>query len=279
MKVEIKELSDISGDVTVAQRKGKIMCYFELKMTLKWKGDVSGDTNKAEGKLVIPEVEHDSFRDDYEITVSASETNAASRKVEEWIRANARPAVRQVIRKYFEEVFTAHNVGANVKQQSPVTQPPPQAKVAVAAKKAPAATSTGGSKSTIEWRIQWRVPVEDLFAVLMNEQRASMYTRAPAKIDPRTGGGFEFLGGVISGYFAEVSHPNKIVMQWRLASWPTGVFSSVVMVLKKDEAAVTILEFAQAGIPEGEVEGVKQGWMVNFFDPIKMICGYAMEFL
>ena len=90
---------------------------------------------------------------------------------------------------------------------------------------------------------------------------------------------FEFLGGTISGYFVEVDHPKKLSMQWRLSSWKTGLFSTVVIVMTTEERGVTRMEFAQMGIPDGELDRVKQGWNVNFWEPIKIMFGFPMEFL
>jgi activator of HSP90 ATPase len=280
--ITAKEISDISGDCTVAQRKGKIMCYFGIKLTIKWKATVAGASKAAEGKLAIEEVEHENYKDDYDVAVSTTENDAASEKAAQWLRGTGRKVVRSTIQQYFDEVFAQHKVGSNVSGS-----PPPQGSPAKMASAAPAAaapkpaapSAPSGGASSLQWKMQWRVPAEELFLVLTDEQRASVYTRAPAKIDPRAGGTFEFLGGVISGYYVDVQRPNKLTMQWRLSSWPSGIFSSVVIVLTKEEAAVTILEFAQAGIPSGEYERVKQGWQVNFFDPIKMIFGFSMEYM
>ena len=62
----------------------------------------------------------------------------------------------------------------------------------------------------------WRVPPAELWGVLTDQGRATAYTRAPAKIDPRPTGAFEFMGGAMSGYYVEVEHPTKLTMQWRL---------------------------------------------------------------
>jgi len=278
MKLSIKEVSDVSGDVTVAQRKGKIMCYFELKLTLKWQGKVDGVA--VDGKLTMPEIEHDNFAGSFEINVTCTDSNAASKKAEEWIRSNARSMVRGEIKKYFEELFKTHQVGTMVpsKQSSSSVSTAPVAKPAAPKPSTPVA-STSGSSNSFSWTMQWRVPIDELFSILMNDARASIYTRAPAKINPQTNGTFEFLGGVITGVYSNVQAPTEISMQWRLSSWSSGVFSSVVMKLSKEEPAVTRLEFAQAGIPSGELERVQQGWRVNFFDAIKMVFGFGMEYL
>ncbi|KAH9589449.1 Activator of Hsp90 ATPase [Trypanosoma melophagium] len=277
VNLRIKEVSEITGDVTVAQRKGKMMCYFELKLTLKWTG---GD--KVSGSLTVPEVDHDNFREEYDVTVSVTDNDAASQKAETLVRSKGRSVVRNVITSYFNELFEAYHIGKNVKNASVLPPPPTKAtgKDTDNTKSGAAEKETLGATATnFSWNMRWRIPVEELFTALMNEQRASVYTRSLAKIDPRSGGTFEYLGGVITGYFVEVVPNEKIKMQWRLRSWPSGIHSSVVMSLRKEEPGVTLLEFAQVGIPEGELQSVQEGWRANFFDAIKMVFGYSMEYI
>ncbi|KEG12153.1 putative activator of 90 kDa heat shock protein ATPase 1-like [Trypanosoma grayi] len=277
------EVSEISGDVTVAQRKGKMMCYFELKLTIKWAG--GGDVT---GRLTLPEVDHDNFRGEYDIVVSTTDGDAASQKADALMRSKGRAAVRAVIADYFNQLFETYQIGKNLKNASSLPPPPPPpastekqaASTGGSAKGGSAAAQSPDSMATnFSWHMRWRVPAEELFMVLMNEQRASVYTRCPAKIDPRSGGTFEFLNGVITGYFVEVVPNEKVKMQWRLQGWPSGVHSSVVMALKKEEPGVSLLEFAQVGIPEGELLSVQEGWKANFFDAIKMVFGFSMEYI
>lgn len=54
--IEIIELDKISGDSNVSQRKGKVICYFDLN--LKFKGQVTPKDNAAEPQtftVTIPE--------------------------------------------------------------------------------------------------------------------------------------------------------------------------------------------------------------------------------
>lgn len=278
LELRSTEVSEISGDVTVAQRKGKMMCYFELQLTVKWTAG-GGVT----GKLVVPEVDHDTFRTEYDITISSTDNDEQSQKAEALLRSKGRFALRDLVTGYFNELFETYHIGQNLKNASSLPQKTTP-KESCTSKGDVKDKNTGTAASDIEaksfsWRMRWRVPVEELFTVLMNEERASVYTRAPAKIDPRSSGIFEFLGGVITGYFVEVVPNAMIKMQWRLRSWPTGVHSSVVMALKKEEPCLTMLEFAQVGIPEGELKVVQEGWKANFFDAIKMMFGFSVEYV
>lgn len=287
MSVTAKEISDISGDVTVAQRKGKIMCYFDIKLTLKYKAKADGET--GEGKVSAPEIDHDCFREDFDLTVTATDSKPVSKRAEQWMRDMGRGVIRNVIRQYFEELFVQHNVGKYLQKAGPAAGSVPSSvqpvskssgsPVSTAPAAPPAAKPAAGaaSKTTLSWKLEWRCPVEELWQVLTDAGRATHYTRAPAKIDPRASGTFEYLGGLISGYYVDVAPFEKMAMQWRLSSWPSGSFSSVVINLSREEAGVCRLEFAQAGIPEGEFERVRDGWLRNFWDPIKAVFGFHYE--
>lgn len=300
VSAKVNEVSDISGDVTVAQRKGKMMCYFELKLTLKWSGTVvrggDGEESSVTGTMEIPEVDHDEFKNDYEITVKCPENHKTAQTVEGLIRSKGREAVRGAIRAYFEGLFKEYHIGQQLKSGTAMPPPPPpsgtttsSSSSAAAGKNSggssdgkPAATAGGGSGAvgtSFCWKMRWRVPQENLFNCFMDQGAASVYTRSPAKIDGKAGGQFSFLGGVISGYYVDVQPPSSVKMQWRLGSWPTGVHSSVVLQFTKEEPGVTLLDFAQSGIPAGELTQVQEGWKANFFEAIRMVYGFSMEYI
>ncbi|EPY31983.1 hypothetical protein STCU_03040 [Strigomonas culicis] len=258
-----------------------MMCYFELHLTLKWKGAVAGSDEEVSGKLEVPEVDHDEFRNKYNITVTCKENSAAAQKVEAVVRERGREAVRATIVKFFEKIFQEYHIGETLK--SGTAMPPPPIENTVAAPSSAAAKKDAAADrvdvTSVQWRMRWGAPIEALFEALVSQQKACMYTRAPAKIDAKVGGQFEFLGGVISGYYVDFQAPTLLKQQWRLKSWPVGVHSTVTLELVKEEPSVTTLKFSQVGIPAGELQSVKEGWKANFFDAIKMIFQCSMEYL
>lgn len=298
LDIKIKEVSEIDGDVTVAQRKQKIMCYFELKMVLKYTGTETASGDEVSGNIKIPDVDHDSFREDnYTMTVAATSSGASMSKAEKYVYNKARSMIRKVIKDYFEDLYVEYHVGKNAKTGEPMTSSTSAnnsaSSTATSSTSAPAAapkktssSSSSGSPTTgspdheatsFEQTFLWKVPPKELWPLLTDAPRASAYTRAPAKIDPQPNGAFEFMGGAMSGYFVSLEHPSRITMQWRLSSWPSGTFSSVVITMTQEGVSETKMSFAQVGIPAGEMERVKTGWMCNFWDPIKMVFGFQYE--
>ena len=69
--------------------------------------------------------------------------------------------------------------------------------------------------------------------------------------------------------------PNeKIVMRWRLKSWPDAHFSEVTMNFL-EKGGSTILKLKQTGVPSSEYEKTIEGWNVNYWMRIKQVFGFG----
>ncbi|SCU80583.1 LADA_0B08438g1_1 [Lachancea dasiensis] len=59
-KVQIVKLESVSGDSHVSQRKGKVICYFDLNVQFTAQVvEADSDTSVCEGKIMVPELVHD----------------------------------------------------------------------------------------------------------------------------------------------------------------------------------------------------------------------------
>jgi activator of HSP90 ATPase len=61
---EISKLLSQEGDVEVAQRKGKVITIFDLKLQLEYTGKTKEDEDVS-GTITVPEVAHDTEEDEY----------------------------------------------------------------------------------------------------------------------------------------------------------------------------------------------------------------------
>lgn len=61
-KVDSVHISD--GDVEVAQRKGKVITIFDIRLSIDYSGNVK-DGESGSGTITIPEVAHDTEPDEY----------------------------------------------------------------------------------------------------------------------------------------------------------------------------------------------------------------------
>jgi len=74
--------------------------------------------------------------------------------------------------------------------------------------------------------------------------------------------------GYISGKNIELVPDKKIVQDWRAVDWPEGHFSRVAFELTPVPEG-TRLDFTHIGIPEGEEASFEQGWIDNYWEPMK----------
>jgi activator of HSP90 ATPase len=66
---EISKLLSQEGDVEVAQRKGKVITIFDLKLQLEYTGKTKEDEHVS-GTISVPEVAHDTEEDEYVVRKS-----------------------------------------------------------------------------------------------------------------------------------------------------------------------------------------------------------------
>jgi len=104
-KIEIIELNQISGDSNVSQRKGKVICYFDLK--LKFKGQV---ISKDEGKdpetfnVTVPEFMHD--EDEFLIELDTSSLSSDSKPV---VSNEFKKHLLESLLKYQTDLIATHS--------------------------------------------------------------------------------------------------------------------------------------------------------------------------
>lgn len=67
-KVAVTAVTNVSGDVDLNQRKGRLLSIFDLELKLEWKG-THMDGTEAKGTLLIPEFMHDSTEIEADVTV------------------------------------------------------------------------------------------------------------------------------------------------------------------------------------------------------------------
>eukprot|EP00457_Paulinella_chromatophora_P006789 gb/GEZN01006808.1/.p2 GENE.gb/GEZN01006808.1/~~gb/GEZN01006808.1/.p2 ORF type:complete len:218 (-),score=37.77 gb/GEZN01006808.1/:91-744(-) len=74
--ITIKTVTGLEGDACIYQRKGKKFIGFEMKCSIEWEGEISGEPYTAKGKATLPEISADSDPDEYQvINITTEGTN------------------------------------------------------------------------------------------------------------------------------------------------------------------------------------------------------------
>lgn len=121
---------------------------------------------------------------------------------------------------------------------------------------------------TIKQVVIFRTSPHNLYEALMDSKKHAAFTGSQARISRQVGGEFTAYDNYISGKNIELVPDKMIVQDWRAVDWPEGYFSRV----KFEFTAVpegTRLEFTHTDVPEGTEAEFTQGWIDNYWDPMK----------
>eukprot|EP01088_Endostelium_zonatum_P002284 TRINITY_DN1279_c0_g1_i1.p1 TRINITY_DN1279_c0_g1~~TRINITY_DN1279_c0_g1_i1.p1 ORF type:complete len:377 (+),score=108.92 TRINITY_DN1279_c0_g1_i1:70-1200(+) len=138
--------------------------------------------------------------------------------------------------------------------------------------------STGKVKTrTFKEDFKFRGKPMDIYDALTNQGKIEAFTGSSAKISAEVGGYFEIYGGHITGKFLQLMPGEKLVQDWRMASWPLGHFSRVTMTFEENKDGC-VLHLTQEGVPDEEMENIKQAWSNNVFERMKRLFGFSFGY-
>jgi len=109
-----------------------------------------------------------------------------------------------------------------------------------------------------------------VYEMLMDSRRHAKFTGDKARISREVGGKIMAYDGYIDGLNLEIVPNRKIVQSWRGSDWPEGHYSKATFALAKVKGG-TRLTFTQSGIPEDQVEPIKEGWKEHYWDKMKAL--------
>jgi len=104
----------------------------------------------------------------------------------------------------------------------------------------------------------------------MDSRRHAKFTGAKARISRKIGGRIMAYDGYIDGLNLEIVPNRKIVQSWRGSDWPKGHYSKATFALAKVKGG-TRLTLIQSGVPDDQVEPIKEGWKEHYWDKMKAL--------
>ncbi|KAK9766068.1 Co-chaperone [Basidiobolus ranarum] len=284
--VKTTAVSKVTGDVDLNQRKGKIITLYDLSLTLDWSG-TSEDGTEAKGKILIPEVAHDSELDDYVFEVSIDEETREKRVIKEVVRLKLTQVIRKKLALFTHDLIEAHAKDVYIEAAELRTSSP--APVAPAVTEAPVKASLSNSATenksavnkphkvnttTMKDTIEFVASAHDIYETLLDQNRVSVWTRGSAKISKEINSQFELFGGNISGQIIEAVQDKRIVMKWRSKTWPEDHYSKVTIELDQGSDGVK-LQLVQEGVPLGQEDITRGNWKQYYWNPIKTTFGFG----
>ncbi|KAK0617454.1 activator of Hsp90 ATPase [Immersiella caudata] len=284
VSAKITKVVSMDGDVDVAQRKGKVITIFDVKLTLEYSGSTP-EAKDVSGTITVPEVSHELEEDEFVFEIDIFSDAKEKQPVKDLVRSKIVPQLRSEFRKLSPALIAEHGKdiqhapGSN--PSSGVSTPKLHAPSAAPAKMATTSQKNSGSivnTTTVTDNEEFRTTAAELYQTFTDPQRLAAFTRAPPKVfeGAKKGGKFELFGGNVSGEYLELVEPTKIVQSWRLDQWPSGHYSNLQIEFDQNDVdSVTVMRVEWTGVPVGQEEVTKRNWLEYYVKSIKRTFGFG----
>lgn len=128
----------------------------------------------------------------------------------------------------------------------------------------------------IHQTVTFKASPHDVYEALMDSKKHAAFSGSKARISRAVGGSIMAYDDYISGKNVELVPDRKIVQDWRAVDWPEGYYSRITFDLTPVPEG-TRLDFTHVDLPEGTEEEFTQGWIDNYWEPMKIFLEKASE--
>ncbi|KAK3394946.1 activator of Hsp90 ATPase [Podospora didyma] len=284
VSAKISKIVSMDGDVDVAQRKGKVMTIFDVKLTLEYTGSTADDA-EVSGTITVPELSHELDEGEFVFEIDVFADAKEKQPVKDLVRSKIVPQLRSEFLKLAPALKEEH--GKDI-QHAPGSNPssgfstPKYIAPVTSSSTKPVASESQTNKgsivntTTVTDNEEFRTTAAELYQTFTDPQRLAAFTRAPPKVfeGAKKGGKFELFGGNVSGEYLELQEPTKIVQSWRLDQWPKGHYSKLQIEFDQNDVdSVTVMRVEWTGVPVGQEDVTKRNWLEYYVRSIKQTFG------
>ncbi len=122
--------------------------------------------------------------------------------------------------------------------------------------------------TTIRQSVTFHASPHEVYEALMDSEKHAAFTGGAALISRDVGGAIMAYDEYITGKNIELIPDKKIVQDWRAVDWPEGYYSRITFEFTAIPEG-TRLDFSHENLPEGTEEEFTQGWIDNYWEPMK----------
>jgi uncharacterized protein YndB with AHSA1/START domain len=123
--------------------------------------------------------------------------------------------------------------------------------------------------TTITQRVVISAAPKEVYDAFVDAKKHSAFTGSKATCDPTVGGGFTAWDGYISGRNLALERGKRIVQEWSTTEWPEGYPPSKLELTFRGVKGGTELTMVHSEVPEEQAEDYGQGWIANYWEPLK----------
>lgn len=112
-----------------------------------------------------------------------------------------------------------------------------------------------------------------LYDAWLDSKEHSAFTSDSAKIEPLVGGRHSTFSGYATGQNLALEPHRRIIQSWRTTDFPEGAPDSRLEVSFEDTLGGTLVTILHTGIPTGQSDRCRDGWLKFYFAPMKVYFG------
>ncbi|OCF40485.1 chaperone activator [Kwoniella heveanensis CBS 569] len=270
----IAEVTSVSGDCDLGQRKGKLLTIYDLEVQAKWTGKAK-DGSEVNGTLKVPEMSHEAIDGLSDYVFEWSLTSSPSRPSSDllsYIKSSFPSVLSEKMNTFRADLLAAHGnpssgdaspspSGTSTPTASSSYAPAPPTKAPEPKKEeAPQEQKKDVGKTvTVEVKADLQASADDLWSLLTDENKIPMWSRSAAKISLSPDAPYELFSGNVRGKIVSVDAPKKLVQTWQVRNpaWPSDHYGTLTLSLNQgsDSTAAT---FTLDGVPVGVESDVEK---------------------
>ncbi|WWD17392.1 hypothetical protein CI109_101833 [Kwoniella shandongensis] len=289
---EIREVTSVSGDCDLGQRKGKLLTIYDLAVEAKWSGKAK-DGSDVDGTLKVPEVSHEAIDGlaDYVFEFRVTSTaNGPSSELLTYLRSTFPALLTEKFNAFRPALIEAHGQpsesspsasGASTPLPATTTAasssssyaPAPPAKAPEPEKKKEEEkTNKVGKTVTVEVKAELQASADDVWGLLTDEKKIPMWSRSAAKISLTPDAPFELFNGNVRGKVISFEPPKKLVQSWqpRSPGWPSEHYGTMTLALDQGSSS-TSATFSLDGVPVGQESDVEKALNTFYVQGLKQM--------
>lgn len=284
-KCEITSVTSIDGEASANNRKAKLIFFYEWVIKGEWSGRMKEGEKKYKGKFEVPNLSEENEPDEVDVNFTVDKENEDGLKLKEIMRKVGTGIMQQQFAKYIKALKEeySHNVILPTKDQNKtlkteeVINAKEISKMVIETEKPVSEAKQVGVKiatKSLTTQEEFVCSPAELYRVFTEKEMVQAFTGGPAVYEVEKGGRISLMNGFVTGGFMELVPNEKIVMRWRLKTWPDAHFSEVTLEFEEKDGN-TLLKLKQNGVPTKEYERTLDGWRVNYWERIKQVFGFG----
>ena len=197
LSAETAEVTSVSGDCDLGQRKGKLLTIYDMDVTMSWTGtDSSGE--EVKGTIQCPEVSHEAIDglSEYVYEVSSSTQTSSADELVKFVKKSLIPLISKRFDSLRPALLETHGQpGGETPTSGPTSgtstpappqshySPAPPTKASAPEKVEEKKQSTSmGKTAVVEVKADLLASAEDLWSLLTDEARIPIWSRAGAQV-------------------------------------------------------------------------------------------------